>query len=155
VQTLAQGRSAVRPVVVEALAAMLNAGILPVVPEVGSVGASGDLVELAHVARALAGEGPVDWSGRRVAAAAALAAAALRPIALEGREALALMNGTSCEAAQAGLVVLGAERLVAVAEAAAALVIEVLGGSPESFDARVHAARPHRGQAASATHLRA
>jgi len=154
VQTLAQGRSAVRPVVVEALAAMLNAGILPVVPEIGSVGASGDLVELAHVARALAGEGPVDWGGRRMPAAEALAAAGLAPIALEGREALALMNGTSCEAAQAALVVLGAERLVAVAEAAAALVIEVLGGSPESFDARVHAARPHRGQAASAAHLR-
>src|SRR5262249_8541823 len=82
-------------------------------------------------------------------------AAGLAPIALEGREALALMNGTSCEAAQAALVVLGAERLVAVAEAAAALVIEVLGGSPESFDAPVHAAPPHPAQAASAAHLRA
>jgi histidine ammonia-lyase len=153
--TLAQGRSAVRPVVVETLAAMLNAGILPVVPEIGSVGASGDLVELAHVARALAGEGSVDWRGCRVAAAEAFAGAGLAPVTLDGREALALMNGTSCEAAQAALAVLGAERLVAAAEATAALVIEVLGGNPEAFDERVHGARPHVGQAQSAAHLRA
>jgi histidine ammonia-lyase len=153
--TLAQGRSAVRPVVVETLVAMLNAGILPLVPEIGSVGASGDLVELAHVARALAGEGSVDWRGRRVEAAAAFAGAGLVPVVLEGREALALMNGTSCEAAQAALVVLGGERLVAAAEATAALVIEALGGNPEAFDARVHEARAHAGQAQSAAHLRA
>jgi histidine ammonia-lyase len=153
-QTLARGRSGVRPAVVESLIAMLNADILPVVPEVGSVGASGDLVELAHVARALVGEGPVDWGGRRVDAAIALAGAGLAPVALEGRDALALINGTSCEAAQAALVVVGAERLVAVAEAAAALVVEVFGGNPEAFDARVHAARPHPGQVASAAHLR-
>src|SRR5262249_52473082 len=134
-QTLARGRSGVRPAVVEALIAMLNADILPVVPEVGSVGASGDLVELAHVARAVVGEGPVDWGGRRVEAAIALAGAGLAPVALEGRDALALINGTSCEAAQAALVVVGAERLVEVAEAAAALVIEVFGGNPEAFDA--------------------
>ena len=85
----------------------------------------------------------------------ALAAAGLAPLVLEGREALALMNGTSCETAQAALLVLGAEALVAAAETAAALVIEVLGGNPEAFDARVHAARPHAGQAASAAHLRA
>jgi histidine ammonia-lyase len=154
-QTLAQGRSGVRPIVVETLLAMLNAGIVPVVPEIGSVGASGDLVELAHVARAVAGEGPVDWDGRRVEAMIALAGAGLGPVTLEGREALALMNGTSCEAAQAALVVIGAEQLVATAEAAAALVIEVFGGNPEAFDARVHAARPHPGQLASAAHLRA
>jgi len=154
-QTLAQGRSGVRPVVVESLIAMLNAGILPVVPEIGSVGASGDLVELAHVARAVAGEGAVDWDGQRVDAAVALARAGLAPVAFQGREALALMNGTSCEAAQAALVVVGAERLVEAAEAAAALVIEVFGGNPEAFDVRVHRARPHAGQMASAAHLRA
>src|SRR5262249_60104424 len=103
----------VRPVVVEALIAMLNAGILPVVPEIGSVGASGDLVELAHVARGVAGEGAVDWDGQRVEAAVALARAGLAPVAFEGREALALMNGTSCEAAQAALVGVGAGALVA------------------------------------------
>ncbi len=153
--TLAQGRSAVRPVVVETLAAMLNADLLPVVPETGSVGASGDLVELAHVARAVAGEGPVDWRARRGDAAAAFAAAGLAPVVLEGREALALMNGTSCETAQAALTVLGAERLVAAAETAAALVIDVFGGNREAFDARVHRVRPHPGQDASAARLRA
>src|SRR5439155_428003 len=118
--SLAQGRSAVRPLVVETLVAMLNAGIHPVVPETGSVGASGDLVELAHVARALMGEGEVEWRGMRRPAAEALAAAGVAPVVFEGREALALMNGTACEAAQAALLVLGAEELVAAAEAAAA-----------------------------------
>jgi histidine ammonia-lyase len=153
--SLAQGRSAVRPVVVETLVAMLNAGIHPAVPETGSVGASGDLVELAHVARALMGEGEVEWRGHACAAADALRAAGIAPVAFEGREALALMNGTACETAQAALLVLGAEALVGAAEVAAALVIEVLGGSHEAFDARVHAARPHAAQGASAARLRA
>jgi len=153
--SLAQGRSAVRPLVVDTLVAMLNAGVHPVIPEIGSVGASGDLVELAHVAQALMGEGDVEWRGTRRRAADALAAARIAPVAFEGREALALMNGTSCETAQAALVVLGAEELVRAAEAAAALVLEALGGSPEALDARVHAARPHPGQGAVAARLRA
>lgn len=153
--SLAQGRSAVRPLVVETLVGLLNAGIHPLVPEVGSVGASGDLVELAHVALALIGEGEVERRGRRMPASEALAAAGLQPLVLEGREALALMNGTACETAQAALLVLGAEELVAAAEAAAALVLEALGASPEAFDPRVHAARPHAGQQGSAARLRA
>jgi histidine ammonia-lyase len=153
--TLAQGRSAVRPLVVETLVAMLNAGVHAVIPETGSVGASGDLVELAHVARALMGEGDVEAHGVRRSAHDALAAAGIAPVVFEGREALALMNGTSCETAHAALLVVGAETLVAAAEAAAALVIEVLGGKAEAFDPRVHAARPHAGQAASAAALRA
>lgn len=153
--SLAQGRSAVRPVVVDTLLAMLNADLLPVVPEIGSVGASGDLVELAHVARAAAGEGPVLFRGRRMPAADAFREADLVPIVPEGREALALMNGTACETAQAALAVVGAERLIAVAEATAALALEVFGANPESFDPRVHGARPHPGQAATAAHLRA
>ena len=152
--SLAQGRSAVRPIVVEALVALLNAGVHPVVPEVGSVGASGDLVELAHVARALMGEGEVEWRGHLRAAGEALAAAGVAPLAFEGREALALMNGTACETAQAALLVLGAEELAGAAEAAAALVVDALGGSGEAFDARVNAARPHPGQEVSAAHLR-
>lgn len=154
-QSLAQGRSGVRPLVVDTLLAMLNAGLLPIIPETGSVGASGDLVELAHVARAVIGEGQVTWRGARRPAAEAFAEAGIAPLVLEGREALALMNGTSCETAQAALAVVGAERLVEAAEAASALAIEVFGGSPEAFDARVHGARPHAGQAASAAHLRA
>jgi len=153
--SLAQGRSAVRPLIVDTLATMLNAGVHPIVPEVGSVGASGDLVELAHVASALMGEGDVEWRGTRQGAAQALAAAGIPPVGFEGREALALMNGTACETAQAALVVLGGEELVAAAEAAAALVLEALGANPEALDARVHAVRPHPGQAASAARLRA
>jgi len=153
--SLAQGRSAVRPLVVETLLAMLAADVLPLIPECGSVGASGDLVELAHVARAVIGEGDVLHAGARRGAADALHAAGIAPLAPEGREALALINGTSCETAQAALLVLGAERLVAAAEGAAALALEALGGNPEAIDARLHAARPHAGQAASAAHLRA
>jgi histidine ammonia-lyase len=148
--SLAQARSGVRPVVVETLLAMLNAGVHPIVPEVGSVGASGDLVELAHLAQALIGEGEVEVAGARRGAPAALRAAGIAPLVLEGREALALMNGTSCETAQAALLVLGAETLVDAAEAAAALIFDVFGGNPEAFDPRVHATRPHAGQVASA-----
>src|SRR5262249_32138037 len=92
---------------------------------------------------------------QRVEAVVALARAGLAPVAFEGREALALMNGTSCEAAQAALVVVGAERLVGAGEAAAALGVEGFGGNPEAFDGRVHAARAHAGQLASAARLRA
>ena len=148
--SLAHGRSGVRPVVVETLLAMLNAGVHPLVPEVGSVGASGDLVELAHIAHALTGEGEVEQAGVRQPASRALAAAGLTPITLQGREGLALMNGTSCETAQAALLVAGAEVLVEAAEAAAALVVDVLGGNAEAFDPRLHAARPHPGQLESA-----
>jgi histidine ammonia-lyase len=151
--SLAQGRSGVRPVVVDTLLALLNAGVHPIVPEVGSVGASGDLVELAHVARALIGEGDVCVDGVRQDAAAALRGAGIAPLVLEGREGLALMNGTSCETAQAALLVVGAEAVVAASEAAGALVFDVLGGNPEAFDARLHATRPHPGQQASAARV--
>ncbi len=151
--TLAHGRSGVRRAVVEALVAMLNADVCPCIPETGSVGASGDLVELAHVALAVMGEGTVLHDGRVQPAAPALRAAGLVPLVLEGREGLALMNGTACEAGQAALVSVGADELVAVAEGAAALVVDVLGANPEAFDPRLHAARPHPGQIATAAHL--
>jgi histidine ammonia-lyase len=136
--SLAQGRSAVRPLVVETLVALLNAGVHAVIPTVGSVSASGDLVELAHVARLLLGDGPAEVGGERRPAAAALAAAGLAPLAFEGREALALMNGTSCETAQAALLVLDAETLVAAAEAAAAVAIELVAAA-EAADLAGHA----------------
>jgi histidine ammonia-lyase len=153
--TLAHGRSGVRPVVIETLLAMLDADVCPRIPEVGSVGASGDLVELAHVALAVMGEGLVLHDGRVRPAGEAMAAAHITPLVLEGREGLALMNGTACEAAQAALLAVGADELVIVAEAVAALVIDVLGANPEAFDARLHAVRPHPGQGATAAHLRA
>ena len=152
--SLAQGRSGVRPLIVETLLAMLNAGVHPVIPEVGSVGASGDLVELAHIAHALTGEGEVEQRGARQPASRALAAAGLAPVELQGREGLALMNGTSCETAQAALLIVATETLVASAEAAAALVFDVLDGNVEAFDARLHGARPHPGQVASARRVR-
>jgi histidine ammonia-lyase len=103
--TLAQGRSGVRRRVVETLTAMLDADVCPCIPEIGSVGASGDLVELAHVALAAMGEGLVQHDGRARPAREALAAAGIAPLVLEGREGLALMNGTACEAGQAALLV--------------------------------------------------
>jgi histidine ammonia-lyase len=151
--TLAQGRSGVRRAVVETLVAMLDADICPRIPEIGSVGASGDLVELAHVALAVMGEGSVLHDGCVRPAAEALAAAGLRSLVLEGREGLALMNGTACETGQAALVVVGGEQLLDVAEGVAALVVDVFGGSPEAFDARLHAVRPHAGQVATAAHM--
>jgi len=152
--TLAQGRSGVRRAVVETLLAMLDADICPRIPEIGSVGASGDLVELAHVALAVMGEGQVEHDGRPRPALEALAAAGIAPLVLEGREGLALMNGTACESAQAALACVGADELVTVAEGVAALVIDVFGANPEAFDARLHAVRPHAGQIETAAHLR-
>jgi histidine ammonia-lyase len=153
--SLAQGRSAVRPVVVDTLVAMLNACVHPVVPEIGSVGAKRPRRARAHGARAHGG-GRGRVAGARRPAAEALTAARIAPVAPRDARRSALMNGTSCETAQAALLVLDAEALVAAAEAAAALVIEVLGGSAEAFDERVHAVRPHadrrarrRGSAAS------
>lgn len=151
--TLAQGRSGVRRVVIETLVAMLAADVCPGIPETGSVGASGDLVELAHVALAAMGEGVVQYEGHMRAAADALSAAGIPPLVLEGREGLALMNGTACETGQAALLAVGAEELVTVAEGVAALVVDVLRGSPDAFDARLHAVRPHPGQITTAAHL--
>lgn len=155
VTALAQGRSGVRTIVAETLVGMLNARIHPVVPEIGSVGASGDLVELAHVALAVMGEGEVEWRGDRYPADAALRAAEIAPVRFEGREGLAMMNGTSCEVGQAVLAVLQAEQVLAAAEAAAALVADLLGASPEAYDARLQEARRHPGQRAVAARLRA
>jgi histidine ammonia-lyase len=152
--TLAQGRSGVRCAVIEALVAMVNADVCPRIPETGSVGASGDLVELAHVALALMGEGLVAHGGVLQPARDALRTAGIAPVVLEGREGLALINGTACEAGQAALVVVGAQEIVRFAEAVAALVFDVLGGNPEALDARLHAVRPHAGQVESADHLR-
>jgi histidine ammonia-lyase len=151
--TLAQGRSGVRRAVVATLLAMLDADVCPAVPETGSVGASGDLVELAHVALAAIGEGTVLVDGRVRPARDALAQAGIAPLVLEGREGLALMNGTACEAGQAALLAVGAAELVAVAEGAAALVVDVLGANPEAFDPRLHAARPHPGQIETAARM--
>ena len=150
---LAKGFSGIRLETLEALVAALNRRVHPFVPSRGSVGASGDLAPLAHIALALIGEGDV-WDGTaRTPAAAALAAAGLIPIKLAAKEGLALINGTQVCTAVGALTLAGAERLARAADIAAALSIDGLQGSVRPFDARIHAARPFPGQAASADNL--
>lgn len=153
---LLRGFSGVRPIVVERVAAMLNAGLTPVVPRTGSLGASGDLAPSAHAFLPLIGEGELtDAAGTRQPAAPALAAAGLEPLELAPKEALALVNGTHFMAAIGSLVSLRAGRLLDTADAVAALSLEALRGEPAAFDTRVHELRPLAGQARSAAVIRA
>ncbi len=147
---LAKGHSGVRPATLDLLVAMLNRRVHPVVPSQGSVGASGDLAPLAHLALALVGEGDVLHGGRRLPAAEALAAAGLAPVVLEAKEGLALINGTQLMTAVAGLALAEALRLARAADVAGALTLDVLKGTDVAFDPRIHAARPHPGQSVSA-----
>ena len=151
--SLARGHSGVRPIVVERLLSCLGRGILPVVPCRGSVGASGDLAPLAHVAACLIGEGEAMVGRERRSARAALAAAGLEPLVLEMKEGLALLNGTHVMAALAALLVHDATALVRLADVSGAMSLEALMGSHVAFDARIHALRPHPGQLDSAANL--
>ena len=153
--SLARGASGVRPRVVETLVTCLNRGVHPVVPERGSVGSSGDLAPLAHVAACLIGEGEAWADGRPVPAAQALSAAGVPPLALETKEGLALLNGTHLMAALGALAVLEAGRLARLADVGGAMSLEALMGTNAAFDARIHALRPHPGQQAVAANLRA
>ncbi|MCU1314164.1 MAG: Histidine ammonia-lyase [Acidobacteriaceae bacterium] len=152
---LARGSSGVRIEVAELLIAMLRHRIHPVVPSRGSVGASGDLAPLAHLAHALIGEGEVFVNGRRTPAATALRAAGLEPLELQAKEGLALLNGTQAMASVGGLALARALRVVRLFDLAGAMSLEGLMGTPAAFDARIHQARPHPGQIAAAAHLRA
>lgn len=152
---LAKGFSGVRPQLIEALIALLNRRIHPVVPARGSVGASGDLAPLAHLALALIGEGMVDAGGRRIPAALALLQAGIPPLTLEAKEGLALLNGTQAITAVGGLALVRALRVVELCDLAGAMTLEALRGTPTPFDPRIHAVRPHSGQTAAAAHLRA
>ena len=150
---LAKGFSGIRPETLDALVALLNRRVHPRVPSRGSVGASGDLAPLAHIALVLIGEGDV-WDGARVTAARdALGSARLSPVQLGPKEGLALINGTQVSAAVAALALHGAERLARAADLAAALSIDALQGSMRPFDARIHAARPFSGQVTVAENL--
>jgi histidine ammonia-lyase len=151
---LAKGFSGVRPETLDLLVAMINAGVHPVVPSQGSVGASGDLAPLAHLALALVGEGQCDYQDRVRPSAEALGAAGLRPVVLEAKEGLALINGTQLMTAVAGLALAEAWRLARTADVTGALTLDALKGTDVAFDPRIHAARPHPGQAASARNLR-
>ena len=151
---LASGFSGARPLVIETLIAMLEKGVTPVIPEKGSVGASGDLAPLAHLALAAIGEGEVFYGGERVAAATALERAQIAPLQLEVKEGLALLNGTQAMGAVGALALHRAERLVKLADVAGAMTLEALKGTPVAFDERIHAARPHPAQLEVAAHLR-
>jgi histidine ammonia-lyase len=153
--TLAHGHSGCSPRAVELLIEFLNLGLHPVVPEFGSVGASGDLVPLAHVALALMGEGEVEHGGRLEPAAQALAAAHLAPLDVREKDGLSLINGTQFCTALGALALLDAERALEALEVAGALSLEGLRGSPEPFDFDIQAVRPHQGQTVSAGRLRA
>jgi histidine ammonia-lyase len=153
--SLARGYSGVGPPLVEALVALLNAGITPLVPEQGSVGASGDLAPLAHLGLALAGEGEVLLAGRRVEAAAAMQACGLQPHRFAAKEGLALINGTQYMTARGVLACDEARAVLAAAQVAAAMSTEALLGTAHAFDARAHALRPHAGQQAVAANLTA
>ena len=150
---LALGLSGVRCEVIELLCEMLNRRIYPVVQEKGSVGASGDLAPLSHLALSLVGEGEALFEGRRMSSAEALRRARLTPLELEAKEGLALLNGTQAMHAVGGLALLRAQRLARVADVAGAMTLEALKGTPTAFDLRLQNARPHPGQKVVAEHL--
>ena len=151
---LALGFSGIRLEVLTLLTEMLNRRVHPFVPEKGSVGASGDLAPLAHLALTLAGEGEAFFEGERLASVTALARAGLQPVTLEAKEGLALLNGTQAMHSVGGLALLRAKRLARVADVVGAMTLEALKGTPTAFDVRIHNARPHAGQNAAAEHLR-
>ena len=152
---LAKGFSGIRTQVVELLLECLNRGVHPLIPEQGSVGASGDLCPLAYLALTLIAEGRAEYNGRIIAAAAALQEAGLNPVTLEAKEGLALTNGTQLMSALAALILLDAERLAKVADIVGAMSLEAQLGSARAFSRQIHEVRPHPGQIASATNLRA
>ncbi|HEX7345511.1 MAG TPA: histidine ammonia-lyase [Candidatus Limnocylindrales bacterium] len=152
--TLALGHSGCRPLIVDRLLEMLARGIHPVVPEQGSLGASGDLAPLAHLALPLIGRGTVEVAGRQMPASAALSDAGLEPLRLEAKEGLALLNGTQMMGALAALFLADADRLVRTASVAAALSVEALLGTDVAFAAAYQLARPHPGQVAVAAEMR-
>jgi histidine ammonia-lyase len=150
---LAKGFSGNRPELVDLLVAMLNAGVHPVIPEKGSVGASGDLAPLAHLALVIMGEGEAIYCGQRMKGGDAMRHAGLTPLALAAKEGLALLNGTQAMTAVGALAIARACRLAQLADVAGAMSLDALMGTPAAFDPRIHVARPHAGQIASAAHL--
>lgn len=152
--TLAKGYSGVRLETIETLVELLNRGVHPIIPEKGSVGASGDLAPLSHLALVLMGEGEAFYQGERLPGGDALRRAGLSPIKLAAKEGLALNNGTSVSAALACLALADAENLIAHAEIALAMSLEALQAVSRAFDARLHAARNHRGQQVTAATVR-
>jgi histidine ammonia-lyase len=150
---LAKGYSGVRPVVLDTLLAALNAGVLPVIPSKGSVGACGDLAPLAHLTAVLIGEGEAVYGGRRMPGAAAMREAGVEPVVLEAKEGLALINGTQMMTAVGSLSLLEAENLSKAADIAAAQAVEALRGTKTPYLSLTHEIRPHPGQMATARNM--
>jgi histidine ammonia-lyase len=167
--SLAKGHSGVRPIIIDTLCEMLNRGVHPVIPSQGSVGASGDLAPLSHLAAVLIGEGeayfadkagkrsgrrPDDPHSRRLTAKEALKRADIKPIVLEAKEAISLVNGTQAMLAVGTLGLLQAETLVDTADVIGAISLDALHGTDVAFDERIHRVRPHPGQLITAANLR-
>ncbi|PYT26592.1 MAG: histidine ammonia-lyase [Acidobacteria bacterium] len=150
---LAKGFSGIRPVVAERLCQMLEHGVTPVVPSQGSVGASGDLAPLAHMALVLMGEGEAELRGQRMPGREALRLAGIEPLSLASKEGISLVNGTQAMLALGCLELAAAEVLIDTAEVDCAMTLDALRGTPRAFDQRLHAIRPHPGQLTSADHL--
>jgi len=153
--SLSKGYSGVRAVVIDTLCEMLNRGVTPVVPSQGSVGASGDLAPLAHLALALIGEGECfDEKGARTSSADSLKRAQIKPLTLEAKETISLINGTQAMLAVGTLALLAAETLVDTADVIGGLSCDAVKGTDAAFDERIHKARPHSGQLKTAENLR-
>ncbi|MCE7032838.1 aromatic amino acid lyase [Lysobacter sp. GX 14042] len=154
INTLLRGHSGIRVETLQALVAMLNAGIVPVVPQLGSVGASGDLAPLSHLAIVLLGGGEAFYQGERIPGGEALSRAGLEPVTLSYKEGLALNNGTAQMLACGVLALSKLEELLDTADLAAAMTVDAFAGRLGAFAGEVHALRPHPGQVEVAAHLR-
>jgi histidine ammonia-lyase len=152
--SLSKGFSGVRPLVIDTLCEMLNRGVHPVIPSQGSVGASGDLAPLAHLAQVLIGEGEAYFEGHRLPGAEALKKAQIKPLVLEAKEAISLINGTQCMLAVGTLALLQAEILADTADVLGSMSLDALRGTDAAFDERIHKIRPHPGQVKTAANLR-
>ncbi len=154
INSLSRGYSGINPKTVEMLVGMFNKGAIPVIPEKGSVGASGDLVPLAHLALALIGEGEVYYKKKRQAAKSALSKAGLKPVKLGAKEGLALLNGTHIMTAMAAFCLHRALKMLAIADIASAMSLEALKGTDAFLKKDIHRLRPHPGQLFTANNLR-
>jgi len=152
---LAKGFSGIRPLVAQRLCDLLNRGVTAVVPSQGSVGASGDLAPLAHIALVLIGEGEAHFEGARYPGGEALRLAGIAPVVLASKEGISLVNGTQAMLAVGCLQLIEAEMLAEAADTVCAMTVDGLRGTPRAFDPRIHATRPHPGQGKSAANLTA
>ncbi|MEM3789306.1 MAG: aromatic amino acid ammonia-lyase, partial [Candidatus Bathyarchaeia archaeon] len=152
--TLAKGYSGIRLETLETLVEMLNRGVHPIIPEKGSVGASGDLAPLSHMVLVLMGEGEAEYKSEVMSGREAMEKAGIKPIQLEAKEGIALNNGTQLMTAIAAITVHRAENLIKTAEVAAALTMEALLGVSDTLDEKIHQARPHAGQGVTAKNMR-